>query len=292
MKRLFFFCLVNIAIIVVLGTIMTVFNVQPYLTDQGLNLTSLLIFAAVIGFTGSFISLFLSKWMVKWTMKVKLIKSPQSHQESKLVEIISRIAAQLGINTPEIGIYPSGEVNAFATGWGKNHSLVAVSAGLLDAMNEDELEGVLAHEMAHISNGDMVTMVLIQGVINTFIIFAARVAAFAVQKFLGKDNEAIGGLSYWLTSIAFEIVFGILASTIVFWFSRRREFRADLGGAKFVGKNKMIAALKKLETLHGKIDTRQKSMATMKISDKPRRLLFASHPPLADRIKALQQAQI
>ncbi len=293
-KRIFFFILVNVAVIAVLMTITTIFGIEPYLTPYGLNLTSLLIYAAIIGFTGSFISLFLSKWMAKKMMGVQVIDQPSNTAESKLVETISRLAQQGGFNMPEVGIYNSPEVNAFATGWGKNHSLVAVSTGLLNEMSSDEVEGVLAHEMAHVSNGDMVTMTLIQGVVNTFVIFAARAAAYAVQTALGKDNESIGGLSYWVTSIAFEIVFGILASLIVFWFSRHREFAADMGGAKFVGKQKMIAALKKLQQLTDRIDPSQQSLATMKISDRPSNFaaMFSTHPRLEDRIEVLQKATV
>ncbi len=293
-KRIFFFILVNVAVIAILMTITSVFGIEPYLTPYGLNLTSLAIYAAIIGFTGSFISLFLSKWMAKTMMGVKVIKHPGNHEESKLVEIISRLAQQGGFTMPEVGIYNSPEVNAFATGWGKNHSLVAVSAGLLQEMDANEIEGVLAHEMSHVANGDMVTMTLIQGVVNTFVIFAARAAAYAVQTALGKDNEAVGGLSYWITSIIFEIIFGILASTIVFWFSRRREFAADYGAAQFVGKQKMIAALKRLQQLTDRIDPSQKSLATMKISDRPSGFmaLFSTHPRLEQRIEALQKAMV
>ncbi len=291
-KRIFLFLVVNIAIIFILTTIVSVFGISPYLTPYGLNLTSLAIYSAIIGFAGSFISLFLSKVMAKWMMKVQVIKSAKDPHEAKLVQIISNIAQGLHMKMPEVGIYPSMEVNAFATGWSKNHSLVAVSEGLLREMNDSELEGVLAHEMAHVANGDMVTMTLVQGIMNTFVIFAARVAAYGVSKFL-SNNEQIGYFSYYLISILFQIIFGILASTIVFAFSRHREFRADMGGAKFVGKQKMIAALQKLEHLTNRIDVRQKSMATMKISDKPKRmLLFSSHPPLSVRIERLQKASI
>ncbi len=293
-KRIFFFLLVNLAVIAVLMTITTIFGIEPYLTPYGLNLTSLLIYAAIIGFTGSFISLLLSKWMAKKMMGVQVIDQPSNTDESKLIEIISRLAQQGNFKMPEVGIYDSPEVNAFATGATKNSSLVAVSAGLLHEMNWDEIEGVLAHEMAHINNGDMVTMTLIQGVVNTFVIFAARAAAYGVQTVLGKDNEEIGGLSYWITSIVFEILFGILASLIVFWFSRRREFAADFGGAQFVGKQKMIAALKRLQQLTDRIDPSEKSFATMKIADRPSGFsaMFSTHPRLEDRIEALQKAMV
>ena len=294
-KRIFFFILVNVAVVAILMTVTTVFGIEPYLNAKtGLNLTSLAIYSAIIGFAGSFISLFISKWMAKSMMGVKVIKHPHSPEQVQLFETVQRLAQQGDFKMPEVGIYNSPEVNAFATGWGKNHSLVAVSSGLLQEMNHNEVEGVLAHEMAHIANGDMVTMTLIQGVVNTFVIFAARAAAYAVQIALGKDQEEIGGLAYWLTSIVFEIVFGILASLIVFWFSRRREFEADFGGAKFVGKQKMIAALKRLQELSNKIDPSQKSLATMKISDRPSGFMaaFSTHPRLEDRIAALQKAMV
>ncbi len=295
-KRIFFFILINVAVVAVLMTVTTIFGIEPYLNAKtGLNLYSLAIYAAIIGFTGSFISLFLSKWMAKSFNGVELIESPRNSQEAKLVEVISRIAQQNHIKMPEVGTYPSMEVNAFATGWGKNHSLVAVSEGLLREMTEDEIEGVLAHEMAHIINGDMVTMTLVQGVINTFVIFAARVAAFVVQKALsGNDEEApVGGLVYWGLSIAFEIVFGILASVIVFWVSRKREFAADMGAAQTVGKKKMIAALQRLQRMTDRIDTSQKTLATMKISDRAGIMaLFSSHPALEDRIEALKKAPV
>lgn len=294
-KRIFFWVMINAAVIAVIMTIVSVFGLETrYLTPNGLNLEALAVMSILWGFTGSFISLLISKWMAKKMMGVQVIESPQNHQESKLIEVIGRISQQAGIKMPEVGIYESNEINAFATGARKNASLVAVSSGLLNEMNDQEVEGVLAHEIAHIANGDMVTMALLQGVINAFVIFFARIAAFAVQKALGKDNEEIGGMAYWLTSIVFEILFSILASVIIFAFSRYREYRADLGGAQFTGKQNMIAALKKLQASSEKIDTHQKSFATMKISDQPSRFsqIFSTHPPLAERIMRLQQSPI
>ena len=290
--RIFIFIVINLAVVVLLTAITSIFGIDTnYLQPNGLNLESLFIVALIIGFAGSFISLFLSKWIAKKTMGIELITQPKNHQESRIVEIISGIAHRNNIKTPEIGIYHSSEVNAFATGSSRNNSLVAVSAGLLEEMNEQELEGVLAHEMAHVINGDMVTMALLQGVINTFVIFFARIAAYAVQKTLLKDDEEVGGIVYFLISIAFEIVFGILASLIVFWVSRRREFAADKGAAVFVGKNKMIAALQKLNKLSNRIDTSQKTLATMKISDRGSSI-FSTHPDLQLRIQRLQELQI
>jgi len=226
-KRIFFFVLTNIAVIAVLMTVTSIFGLESYLTPAGLNLTSLAIFALIIGFTGSFISLFLSKWMAKTMMKVRIIKTPGNDEEAFIMQTVEHIAQQAGFKTPEVGIYESREINAFATGASKNNSLVALSRGLLEAMNRDEVEGVIAHEMAHINNGDMVTMTLIQGVINTFVVFAARAIAYAVQMFLNRGEEGgVGGFVYWGLSILFEIVFGILASVIVFSFSRWREYGA------------------------------------------------------------------
>ena len=292
-KRIFLFLVVNLAIIVVLGAVVTIFGIRPYLTPYGLDLKALAIFSVIIGFTGSFISLFMSKVSAKWMMRVAVIHQSRNSQEANLIQVITNISQRLGITMPEVGVYPSPEVNAFATGWSRNHSLVAVSEGLLREMDARELEGVLAHEMAHIANGDMVTMTLVQGIMNTFIIFAARVVAFFVGKFLSR-NEDLGRLSYFLLSIFFEIVFGIFASILVMAYSRRREFRADEGGAKFVGKVKMLAALKKLGQLSQKIDTRQKSLATMKISDKPGRFgrIFSTHPSIEERIERLQKAKM
>ncbi len=296
-KRILLFLLTNLAIVVMLSLIFSIFNIQPYLTPHGIEYRSLLIYAAVIGFTGSFISLLLSKTMAKWMTKVQVITQPKDTHEERLLHVVGSISQKLNIGMPEVGIYPSLEVNAFATGWNKNHALVAVSEGLLKEMDPDEIEGVLAHEMAHVANGDMVTMTLIQGVVNTFVIFAARVAAYAVQGALsrgdGDTGRAVGGISYFITAIIFEIIFSILASSIVFWFSRRREFAADLGGAQFVGKRKMIAGLRKLQQLTNRIDTSNKTLATMKITDRSRfARVFSSHPPLEVRIARLDAAAV
>lgn len=293
--RIGLFLLTNIAIIAIFMLVTSLLGIDTmYLKPNGLDLTSLAIVSLFFGFIGSFVSLLLSKPMAKWTMGVKIIDEARTEHEMKLVNMVGRFAQAEGIGMPQVGIYPSAEVNAFATGWNKNNSLVAVSQGLLDQMTDDEIEGVVAHEVAHVSNGDMVTMALLQGVINAFVIFFARAAAWAVQRAMGRDNEEVGGLAYIGLSILFEILFGILASLLVMKFSRYREFRADYGGARLAGKQKMIAALQKLQHLHEYVDTSQKSYATMKISDKPSRmgLLFASHPPLEKRIEALQMAMV
>lgn len=291
-KRIFFFLLTNIAVIALVSVTFSVFNIAPYLSEAGLNYESLLVFAAIIGFSGSIISLLLSKWMAKNAFGVQVITRAQTGDEQFLVHTVERLAKQLKIGMPEVGIYESPEANAFATGWNRNSALVAVSTGLLHNMNRDELEGVIGHEMAHVANGDMVTLALIQGIVNTFVIFFARIAAYAVQTFLSRDNEnGMGQLAYFVTAIIFEIVFGILASVIVMYFSRYREFRADAGSAKLVGRERMTAALQKLQVLSETlIDPRGKAFATMKIADKPSRFmaLFSSHPPIEKRIAALQ----
>lgn len=293
MKRIFLFLLTNIAVVAVFMTVVSVFGLDTrYLTPNGLNLQALAVVAIIFGMVSSIISLLLSKTMAKWMMKVQIIKDPHANHEVELVQMVKRLADQAGVGMPDVGIYPSPEINAFATGWNRNHALVAVSAGLLNAMGKDELEGVLAHEMAHVRNGDMVTMTLIQGVINAFIIFGARIAAYAVMQIMGRDNEAIGGFAYWGVSILFEIFFGIISSVIVMAFSRWREFGADYGGAQLSSKNKMIAALKFLQAHHA-VDNRHKAFTTMKIDGNSAFMkLFSSHPPLQKRIETLQAAPI
>jgi heat shock protein HtpX len=293
LKRIALFLATNLAIIVVISIILSIFKVQPYLTQHGLNYESLLIYAAIIGFTGSFISLFISKWMAIHAFGINIIKSPTNQAESWLVAEVQKLARQNHIGMPEVGIYESPEPNAFATGWNKNSALVAVSTGLLAAMNQDEIEGVLGHELAHIANGDMVTLTLIQGVVNTFVIFFARIAAFFVSQLLKRDGGAPDGFAYYGVAIVFEIFFGILATMIVMWFSRRREFRADAGSAKTVGKEKMIKALMRLQQVMTKApeDDRAPAFNTMKIAGHARWFaLFSSHPPLEKRIEALRRS--
>ncbi len=292
-KRVVLFLITNIAILLIISVIFSFLGVKPYLTAYGLDLKALLIYAAMIGFAGSFISLLLSKTMAKWMMRVHVIDTPRNQEEKRIFDIVSRLSKKLDFKKiPEVGIYISPEVNAFATGFSKSHALVAVSSGLLSEMNDEELEGVLGHEMSHIENGDMVTMTLIQGIVNTFVIFTARVVAFVVGKILSGKEEISRGL-YYLLSIVFEIIFGIIASIIVLWFSRLREFRADAGSAKLVGKQKMIAGLEKLKSLQGRVDIshRQKQFSTMKITDKKGMfgMIFSTHPSLEERIAALQK---
>jgi len=288
MKRVLLFLATNIAIVMVLSVSMRLLGVEPYLNAKGLNLSSLLIFAAVIGFGGSFISLAISKWMAKMSMGVKVITEPKSHQERWLLETVARYAETAHIKMPEVGIFQSQDPNAFATGASKNASLVAVSTGLLQNMSKEEAEAVLGHEIAHIANGDMVTLTLIQGVVNTFVIFFARIIGNFVDKAIFK-NENGHGIGFFIATIVAELVLGILASIIVMWFSRQREYRADSGGAYLAGKHNMIAALQRLKSLHPQ--PLPDSMAAFGIAgDKSLSRLFMSHPPLDERIARLQNA--
>lgn len=272
---------------------MNLLGVKPYLTSYGLDYQSLLIFCTVWGMVGSFISLGLSKFMAKRMMGVQIVDN--SHHYAGLVNTVHRLAKAANLpKMPEVGVFESPEVNAFATGPSKSNSLVAVSTGMLQSMREDEIEGVLGHEIAHIANGDMVTMALIQGVINAFVMFLARIAAFALQNALSKDDEeggTVGGLSYYLTTFVFEIIFGFIGMFVVAWFSRQREYRADAGGAKLAGRDKMINALKRLQAQfeHGVFDDRTKEMNAMKISSKDGLMaMLSTHPRLGDRIRRLE----
>ncbi len=281
--------------LIMISTLFTVFKLEPYITNQGLNLESLLIFSAIIGFTGSFISLVMSRWMAKRIFRIQIIASPQSQEEIFFFHTIESLANRAGIKMPEVGIYPSKEVNAFATGATKNKALIAVSEGLFSMFSKEELSGVLAHEMSHITSGDMITMTLMQGVLNTFVIFISRALAYIVESALGKDSEGMNYFVYWTTSIIFEIIFGILAGLLLSAFSRHREFSADARGASFVGKSKMIAALKQLQMCTQRVETsrRQASFVSLKISNKPSRLKWwRTHPSLESRIERLQKLPI
>lgn len=293
-KRFFFFFLTNILILVMITVIHRVFGLDSYLTPMGINYQSLMAYCAIWGFVGSFTSLFLSKFMAKMMYGVKIIK-PGDTNYSAVVEMTHRHAKMAGIKAPEVGVYESPEPNAFATGYSRNSSLVAVSTGLLRSMTHDEVEGVIAHEVAHAANGDMVTMTLVQGVVNTFVMFFAKIAAFAVSNALrsnsDRDSDASGGrsMTFFITDIAFQILFGILGSMVVSYFSRWREFRADAGSARLAGKEKMLAALRKLELMHRGIAPQEAdSFSTMKIAGGGTFMkLFSTHPPIAERIKAL-----
>ena len=287
MKRIVLFLATNLAVMLVLSLVTSLLGVNKFLTANGLNYGMLLAFAAVIGFGGSFISLLMSKTMAKWSTGARVIENPSSSTEMWLVDTVSKLAGRAGLPMPEVAIY-DGEPNAFATGASKSSSLVAVSTGLLQSMTREEAEAVLAHEVAHIANGDMVTLTLIQGVVNTFVIFISKIIAFAVDSFLRKnDEESTGpGLAYMATSIVCEIVFGVLASIIVAWFSRQREFRADAGAAHLMGTpTPMQNALRRLGSLH--TEPLPQNMAASGIAGGGMMALFSTHPPLEERIAAL-----
>lgn len=292
MKRIALFLATNLAIVLVLSLSMRLLGVEPYLNEQGLNLNALLIFAAVFGFGGAFISLALSKWSAKRAMGANVISTPRTPTERWLVETVQRQAQEAGIGMPEVAIFDSPQVNAFATGMNRNKALVAVSSGLLRAMDQAEAEAVLAHEVSHVANGDMVTLALIQGVVNTFVIFLARVIGHTVDRIVFK-NERGHGPAFFIAYIAAELVLGILASIIVMWFSRQREFRADAGGARLAGRGKMIAALEKLSLAAGQPPLPEK-MAAFGIAGGQGlgfKRLFMTHPPLAERIAALRRSE-
>jgi heat shock protein HtpX len=277
---------------VVLSLIVNVFGFDRYLTRQGLDLGTLLIFSAILGFGGAFISLLLSKWMAKMAMGVKVITQPANQDEQWLLDTVRHQAQSAGVGMPEVGIFDSPDPNAFATGANKNSALVAVSTGLLRSMRRDEVEAVLGHELSHVANGDMVTLTLIQGVLNTFVFFLARVIGFIVDRVLLK-NERGAGIGYMVTVIAAQVVLGFLAGMIVAWFSRRREFRADAGGAHLAGTNSMIGALEALQRVHSPTALPEKMAAFGIRSGTPAgwQKLFMSHPPLEERIAALNNAR-
>jgi heat shock protein HtpX len=291
MKRIALFLATNIAILLVLSITMRILGVEPYLNEQGLNLTSLLIFAAVMGFGGSFISLAISKWMAKKSMGVRVIETSSNSTEFWLVETVRKYAADAGIGMPEVGIFDSPEPNAFATGMTRNSSLVAVSSGLLQQMTRPEAEAVIGHEIAHIANGDMVTLTLIQGVVNTFVIFLSRVIGHTVDRVVFKTERGYGP-AYYITSIIAQVVLGILASIIVMWFSRQREFRADRGGASLAGGGAMIAALERLNSLHpAPLPEKMAAFGIAGGGAHGLKRLFMTHPPLEERIAALRALQ-
>ena len=287
MKRIVLFVLTNLAVVVVLGIVASLLGVNRYLTANGLNLGSLLVFAFIMGFGGAIISLLLSKTIAKWSSGVQLINEPRNADEAWIVETVRRLAGQAGIGMPEVGIF-EGEPNAFATGAFKNSALVAVSTGLLQGMTREEIEAVIGHEISHISNGDMVTMTLIQGVMNTFVVFLSRVIGYFVDGFLSRgDNRSGPGIGYYVTTIVLDILFGFLAAIIVAWFSRQREFRADAGSAHLLGKQPMIKALARLGGMvPGELPKGLQSFGITSGVGK----LFSTHPPIEERIAALQAA--
>lgn len=288
MMRIFLFLATNAAILVVISVIFSLFGLEGILDQQGvdLNLNALLLMSAAIGMSGSFISLLLSKWMAKKSMGVQSITQPQNKTEKWLLDVVSRQSRQAGIDMPEVGIFNTPDPNAFATGMRKNNALVAVSTGLLQNMNADEVEAVVGHEISHVANGDMVTMALIQGVVNTFVYFLASVIGFIVDRVVLKNERGLG-IGYYITQIIAQICLSILATMIVMWFSRYREFKADAGGARLAGKMKMINALKALQRAHDPQEL-PGELAAFGINGGGMKKMFMSHPPLEARIKALQ----
>lgn len=290
MKRILLFVLTNVMVVAVLGVVASLLGVNRFLTANGLNLGALLGFALIMGFGGAIISLLISKPMAKWSAGVRIINVPQSPDEAWIVQTVRNFADKAGIGMPEVGIF-EGDPNAFATGAFKNSSLVAVSTGLLQNMTREEVEAVIGHEVAHVANGDMVTMTLIQGVMNTFVVFLSRVIGYAVDSFLRRDERSSGpGIGYFVTTIVLDIVLGFAAAIVVAWFSRQREYRADAGAAQLMGrKQPMMNALARLGGLTpGELP---KSVEAMGITGKLGSL-FATHPPIEQRIAALQNSQV
>ncbi len=293
MKRIALFLLTNIGVLIVLSISMRLLGLESYFTaNYGLDLGSLLVFAAIIGFAGSFISLAISKWSAKFMTKAHVIKQPADATEAWLLETVARQAERAGIGMPEVAIYAAPDINAFATGMSRNNALVAVSSGLLENMNRDEAEAVLAHEVSHVANGDMITMALIQGVVNTFVVFFARVIGWLVDRVILKNDRG-PGLGYWVSTIVAELVLAFLASAVVMWFSRQREFRADAGAAELAGREKMVAALQRLQASHDPVQLPDQ-LAAFGIAGggaQGWKRLFLSHPPLEERIAALRSGQ-
>jgi len=291
-KRIFVFVITNLLIVATISVVLSLLGIQPYLTAQGLDIRSLVAFCLVWGFGGAFISLALSRVMAKWMMGVKVVDPSTTHHEERwILEVVRRLASQAGLPAmPEVGIYDSDEMNAFATGPTKKRALVAVSTGLLRKMDRHEVEGVLAHEVAHIANGDMVTMTLVQGVVNAFVMFFARIIAWSLSQFVDEEKR---GIVNFISVLVFEIVFSLLGMIVVAFFSRFREFRADSGGAALVGKAKMSAALSALQRSAGVEAQGDDAIAAFKISTRNKSGLMAllsTHPPLEERIKRLNAA--
>lgn len=294
MIRILLFLATNLAVLVVVGIVFSLFGLGQMQTEAGgLDLGALLVMAAVIGFSGSLISLALSKWMAKRSMGVRIIDQPATPLERRLVDVVRSQAQRAGIGMPEVGIFDSPDPNAFATGWNRNNALVAVSTGLLERMSREEVDAVLGHEISHVANGDMVTLALIQGVVNTFVVFLARVVGFFVDRVVLK-NERGFGIGYFIASTIAQILLSILATMIVMWFSRYREYRADAGGAKLAGRQQMVGALRALQRVHEPQDLPAGEFAAFGISGRIAdgfKAAFASHPPLEKRIAALERTR-
>jgi len=292
MKRIVLFLATNLAVVLVMSVVLSLLGVNRYLTANGLNLGTLMVYSIVVGFTGAFISLLMSKQMAKWSTGAHVIDAPSSSTELWLVDTVRKLSQRAGIGMPEVAVY-EGEPNAFATGAFKNSALVAVSTGLLESMTREEVEAVLGHEIAHVANGDMVTLTLIQGVVNTFVVFLARVVGYMIDKTVLRNNDDRGpGIGYMVTVFVCEIVFGILASIIVAWFSRYREFRADAGSAKLLGSPQpMVKALARLGGMEPPESMPQNFKAFgINGGHSGIAALFASHPPIEQRIAALRSA--
>ncbi len=293
MKRIVLFLATNIAVLIILSIVLSILGVDSLLQENNvdLDLQALLIFSAVFGMGGSFISLAMSKWSAKRMTGAQVITQPQNKTQQWLLATVKRQAEQAGIAMPEVAIYNSPDINAFATGMSRNNALVAVTTGLINNMKMDEAEAVLGHEISHVANGDMVTLALIQGVVNTFVIFFSRVVGHVVDRVVFKTERGYGP-AYYITSILAQIVFGILASAIVMYFSRLREFRADAGGASLAGRDKMIAALRRLQAVHepSRLPDQMVAFGINGGLAEGMRKLFMSHPPLSQRIEALQRA--
>ncbi len=291
MKRIFLFILTNIAVLLVINITLRLLGVDRWMDQSGgINFTALLVLSAVIGFAGSIVSLLMSKWMAKQSVGAQVITDPFDPTERWLLATVQRQAQAAGIGMPEVAVYDAPDVNAFATGWNRNNALVAVSTGLLNNMSKDEIEAVLAHEISHVANGDMVTLALIQGVVNTFVVFFSKLFGYFIDRVVLKNDGRDGpGMGAFIAEIAAQLVLGVLASVIVMWFSRQREFRADAGGASLAGRQKMIAALERLKMNHEQAAMPQ-NMSAMAISSSGGfSKLFMTHPPLDERIQALRE---
>jgi heat shock protein HtpX len=288
MKRIFLFVLTNLAIVLVLSIVAQVTGLDAWLAQQGGSLQGLLVFAAFFGFAGSLISLAISKWMAVRAMGVQIIQQPASTQQQWLLDTVRSLATKAGVGMPDVGIFDSPQPNAFATGPRRDHALVAVSSGLLSSMRPEEIEAVLGHEMTHVANGDMVTLTLIQGVVNTFVIFLSRIVGNIVDRSMSRDSDGRGA-AYFVTVLVTQLVLGVLASIIVMWFSRQREFRADAGGARLAGRDRMIAALERLKIAHDEpLPAQLNAFGISGGEGSGLRRLFMSHPPLEERIAALR----
>ena len=290
MKRIFLFLVTNLAIVLVLSIVAHVTGLDAWLAQQGGSLGGLLVFAAFFGFAGSLISLAISKWMAVRAMGVRIIGQPASADEQWLLDTVRSLAQKAGVGMPEVGIFESPQPNAFATGPRRDNALVAVSTGLLAGMNRSEIEAVLGHELTHVANGDMVTLTLIQGVVNTFVIFLSRIVGNIVDRSMSRDSDG-RGMAYFITVMVSQLVLGILASIIVMWFSRQREFRADAGGARLAGRERMIAALARLKAAHDQpLPAQLNAFGIAGGEGSGFTRLFMSHPPIEERIAALRAA--